>query len=361
MAATGAQLIGSVNAPDAESVFRLVAGELGDHVRRIPDGETGDRLGWIGWQIPALLAAGLVPDGEASADGYTMPQFRVDGPVKFGNLGYADAAIASWAIFDRLQAEGVIPAHVRFQVSLPTPQATVSAWVREEDRATVFPAYRRALFAELDQILDGIPNERLALQWDVAVEIGILDGPFSDPADFETIIDRLADCGDRVPAGVELGYHFCYGDYGHEHFKQPESTALPVKIADRLTAELRRQINWITIPVPRHVDGPEYFAPLSGLRMRPGTEVYLGVVYDRADAAVSKRLIDLAAEAIRSSQPFGVCTECGMGRVPAEQVAETVRKHALVSAPVAFQPFPTVSTTTVAGGVSVAWLGGADG
>ena len=37
--------------------------------------------------------------------------------------GYAEMAIASWSLFDRLQQEGVIPPSVKFQISLPTPIA----------------------------------------------------------------------------------------------------------------------------------------------------------------------------------------------------------------------------------------------
>ena len=42
-----AHLVGSVPLSDAETVFRTVAGTIGDNVQSIPDGETGDRIGWI--------------------------------------------------------------------------------------------------------------------------------------------------------------------------------------------------------------------------------------------------------------------------------------------------------------------------
>jgi len=38
----------------------------------------------------------------------------------------------------------------------------------------VEPAYEAAMFAELDQIAAAIPHHELAIQWDVAVEFGIL-------------------------------------------------------------------------------------------------------------------------------------------------------------------------------------------
>src|ERR1700760_2693512 len=65
-----AQLVGSVPLNSAEEVFRAVAGQLGARVRRIPDGETGDRTVGGGFQIP--MRAGhesfeIVPAAEPDA------------------------------------------------------------------------------------------------------------------------------------------------------------------------------------------------------------------------------------------------------------------------------------------------------
>ena len=50
----GVHLVGSVPLGSAEEVFRRVAEVLGDRLRRIPDGETGPRSDWIGWQYPVF-------------------------------------------------------------------------------------------------------------------------------------------------------------------------------------------------------------------------------------------------------------------------------------------------------------------
>jgi hypothetical protein len=47
---------------------------------------------------------------------------RPDQPAQFAT-GYADMAIQSWAVFERLQKAGVIPAKVKFQICIPTPIA----------------------------------------------------------------------------------------------------------------------------------------------------------------------------------------------------------------------------------------------
>ena len=46
---------GSVNLPDAESVMREITARVPSGLRRIPDGETGDRAGWIFFQAHRFL------------------------------------------------------------------------------------------------------------------------------------------------------------------------------------------------------------------------------------------------------------------------------------------------------------------
>lgn len=42
---------GSVDLPDAETVMREIAARVPAGVRRLPDGETADRAGWIFFQL----------------------------------------------------------------------------------------------------------------------------------------------------------------------------------------------------------------------------------------------------------------------------------------------------------------------
>ena len=65
-----AHLIGSVPLPDCETVFRQVAGELGPYLRRLPDGETGERGRWI------FLQALMLRSHPAMEEDPTEPPFR---------------------------------------------------------------------------------------------------------------------------------------------------------------------------------------------------------------------------------------------------------------------------------------------
>ena len=96
-------------------------------------------------------------------------------------------------------------------------------YVDPGSQSKVAGPYLRKLLEELDDIVEQIPAEQLAVQWDTAVEFAVLEGLmptwFEDAED--GIVAMLAALGYRVPAEVEMGYHFCYGDAGHKHFVEP--------------------------------------------------------------------------------------------------------------------------------------------
>ena len=91
-------------------VFSTVAQTLGDLAPRIPDGETGERLGWIAWTRDHLRKLqALEPIGRRGEPG---PRFRLKSQasdIDLGPLQYAPAAILSYAQFRTLKAQGKIP------------------------------------------------------------------------------------------------------------------------------------------------------------------------------------------------------------------------------------------------------------
>jgi len=332
-----AHLVGSVPLADSETVFRTVAARLGNHLRRIPDGETGIRTNWIQWQFPLLVE---VPQFE-SADEPAGPfgarlQLRSGASgddIVFPDLGYRDAAIESYAVFSRLKREGVIAERVRFQVCLPTPLAVVHIRFIPRDQEAVEQAYERKLLEELDGILEIVPADELAVQWDTAVEFSILEGLLesflSDPQ--RDIRERLVRIGDYVPEAVELGYHLCYGAVNHRHFIEPVDTTKLVAVANGVCEGVSRTVNWMHMPVPRDRGDAAYFAPLSELRLQPSTECYLGLVHITDGVEGTEARIAAAREFVTD---FGVATECGFGRRPAETIPDLLELHANVSAPI---------------------------
>jgi hypothetical protein len=215
-------------------------------------------------------------------------------------------------------------------VCLPTPLAPVTSFVFGESRTAVEPRYEARVFAELDEIVAAIPGQDLAVQWDTAYEFALLEGVtpshFADPE--SAILERLVRIGDRVPAEVELGYHLCYGDSSHRHFKDPDDTAKLALVANHLARHLARPLNWIHLPVPRARADEAYFAPLSTLALQPETELYLGLIHFTDGVEGARRRL-LAARCYIGD--FGVATECGLGRRPAETIPALLDLHAEVA------------------------------
>jgi hypothetical protein len=337
--ARSVQLVGSVPLPTTEAVFRLLAGALGTLAKRLPDGETGKRAYWITSQAyllakhPQFEPAGHKwdPDSgdvpETGAPKYRLRTGVAPGEVAIPPLGYAAAARDSYALFARLKREGVIDRSIRFQVSLPTPLAFIAGLIEPTSQAAVAAAFETAIEGELRQILSEIPHRELAIQWDVCLEIFILEGLrdvyFAKP--FDGCVARLIALGNAVPAEVELGYHFCYGDFRHKHGVEPKDTALMVEMTNALVAGLARPVSWVHYPVPRDRSDDAYYAPLARLELPPESEVYLGLVHNTDGLEGSRRRLEAAR---RHRAAFGVATECGFGRRPAASLPQLLKVHA---------------------------------
>lgn len=319
--------VGSIALPNAATVFETIGRAFGSAVRRIPDGETGNRLGWMEWQTPLLAANPLLEAIPSEGDwrNPTAPdrwkqrtwfRLRPDadaGALQLGDIGYARNAIASYREFAQLKSKGVIAAGVRFMVAIPSPFNLINFQFASDQRAAVEPAYETALLAEVDRIVDAIPHAELSIQWDCAHDMQAYDGAreawFSDKQ--PGIEERLIRIGDYIPADVELGYHFCYGSFGGRHFVEPKDMGAMVRLGNAISDGLRRPLSWLHMPVPVERSDDAYFAPLADLRLKPNCRLYLGLIHDADGLAGTLARISVAQRYVAE---FGIATECGFGR-----------------------------------------------
>jgi hypothetical protein len=128
--------------------------------------------------------------------------------------------------------------------------------------------------------------------------------------------------------------HLCYGDYGHQHFKQPESLRMQVDLVDAVVSGARRPVDWASFTVPQARSDADYFEPLRDLSAGPETELYFALVPyhpdDQADGTTAAQVehIDTAlAESSAGRREWGICTECGMGRVAGDDVPGLLDLH----------------------------------
>jgi hypothetical protein len=332
-------LIGSVPLDSSEQVFRRLSAELGPHLGRMPDGETGERSRWVYFQRQMLL------DHPAMEIDPTVPPYKFvqwDGKVvreieqaRFRpgtdpdkvafETGYDRAALASWDVFKRLRDAGTIAPRTRFQVCLSTPHASGYLYVSGPARQTYFAVYERALKAALANIAKAIPAGDLSIQWDVCQEVLAFENYFKDrPADYKKqTFDMLGRLGDAVQAGIELGYHLCYGSPRDEHLVQPRDTALLVEMLEGIAAATHRRIDFFHIPVPKGRTDEAYYAPLKAWKRPVDTKLYLGLLHhdddagDRIRIAVARKFVD----------DFGLSAECGWGRTEPGRLPGLLKGH----------------------------------
>jgi hypothetical protein len=332
----GVHFVGSIPLGTTSDVFSVLGEIIGARAKRYPDGETGGREQFIRWQARVVAGSPLFEPADTGGGApYRRGAFRLrphvrDADISFGALGYADVARESYAEFARLKRTGVIPADVRFQVSLPTPVTFVSAFFEKADRRRIEPRYEAAMKRDVEAICAAVPSSELAIQWDMPFETFGHDGGWDlhYDNDIGESAMRIARISDEIPAAVEVGVHLCYGDAGHKHILEPKTLATGVTLANALVRTLPRRLAWVHMPVPRDRDDDDYFRPLDDFRLNGDTELYLGLVHYTDGFEGAKRRISAASQ---HAPDFGVAAECGFGRRDPKTIPNLLRLHVAAS------------------------------
>lgn len=333
-------LVGSVPLASARDVFADVSAALGSHLKRIPDGETGERSDWITWLEPAFANNPALEKSDElfriHATGTARIRYRLKPgktvrDVSFDNLFYADVAKQSYAEFAELKRAGKIAPDVRFQIDLVPAHSVIWLFLQDDLHQPLDPLFNQALKREIDKIAAGLPHDQIAIQFDVASAV-FARLQRNEPNAYGKNRDEmlasfgriLSDLANHVPADIELLFHFCYGDSNHKHVIEPTDMNDMVDVANQLTRDVTRPINLIHMPVPRDRADDGYFAPLARLQLRPETELSLGLVhYTDGVAGTRKRM----AAAERYVARFSIATECGFGRRDPATIPQLLRIH----------------------------------
>jgi hypothetical protein len=334
-------LVGSVPLAGAHEVFTEVSKALGPHLKRIPDGETGERGDWITWLEPAFADNPALEKSDElfriHATGtarirYRLKPGKTPDDVVFDNLFYADIAQKSYAQFAALKQQGVVPKDCRFQIDLVPAHSVIWLFLQDDLHQPLDPKFNAALKREIDKIAENLPHDQIAIQFDVASAV-FARLQRNEPnaygrnrnemmASFSRILTDLAD---HVPDDIELMFHFCYGDSNHKHVIEPTDMRDMVEMANRLAADIKRPVNLIHMPVPRDRSDDAYFAPLKDLRLHAETELSMGLVhYTDGLAGTQKRL----SVAQRYLPRFSIATECGFGRRDPATIPALLQIHA---------------------------------
>lgn len=338
----GVMLVGSIPYETAREAMEAFGEPLGAHMVSLPDGEVGWRRFWITRVHFQVLA--IHPDLEViqhprrddgverifAHDASDNWNFRVrDGVARvvFGHpgwrLGYYQDAVNSYETFKSLRSRGVIPAHLRFQVSMPSATSALPQRIFPVagDLEKVMPGYEDAVRAELAAICARIPHEDLAIQWDCSSEMQNVYG--GDETRMEDSIARdlgsIRRISDELPEAVELGFHLCFGTLGGWPRFAPDSPDRAVRLARAFIDGAGRRVDWMHIPLLDRTDAA-YYAPLedlSGISAR----LYLGMIH--AMDTIENRVA--LARAVLPK--FGLAAYCGFGRRSPDELATILRDH----------------------------------
>lgn len=340
---------GSVNLRSTETVMRQLAAHI-PSLTRIPDGETEpeERKGFMNFLLDKFKEAeGLkvvAPEPGRPMEIASEQVILVDGvspsQIQWPEIGYAAYYKQSWAVFHSLQLEGVIGPNVRFQVQFPTPLACVTAFVDRKDALAVLPSFEDALLSDLDKLLADVPPDKIAVQWDLPVEIGALESPeyfaISDSQTVSTIASGLARSINHVPQDIPVGMHLCYGDAGHRHWKEPTSLRTQVSLINALANRVERPMNWAAFTVPQYAKDGDFFSPLETLTPLL-LEPYLALVPyhpQKQEPGTTDEQIRLVKKYLRGRQ-WGICTECGLSQITPEEMPGILALHMSISDKVA--------------------------
>ena len=336
-------LVGSLPADSAGSALRTAAGLFGDLVFALPDGETGPRAAWVGYERERLVRPNpdvvVVQETESPTGiprhAYETPVFGIRPGVTelhWDSWPRIDDAIAGYQVFSALRQEGVIPAQLRFQVGLPFPSSALNGF--KADFAADYPVADRAfedlVGRELRRLSEAVPPADLAIQWDLAYETQDLERvlAWTPEGAWERFAGPVTRLTRLIPEDVLVGYHLCYGTFPEWPMYEARDMALLVRMANFAVASSGRPVDWLHLAGPRYLRSEDrsFFRPLADLE--PGdARVFLGIVLPIDGAAGLRRR---QATASRYLADFGVAMYCGFGRQPGADGTETMREHAAV-------------------------------
>jgi hypothetical protein len=336
-------LVGSVPLDTVEDVMRTFGGALARHLPALPDGEVGERRSWVNrlsYQIfnghldletvkrpkPVDGVEQLLPRSRDDAW-----QFRVKPGVervRFGNpgsrLGYARDAVSSYFVFRTLREKGILPDGLRFQISIPMVNSVIRPlhFPDPQDLPRIRPGFEAALAAEVAAIVEKIPHEDLAIQWDCAWELQAVCGAGKDvpqELEVETHARPIGRLSKVIPEDVQLGFHFCFGTFGGWPAFAPDDLARPVELINAAVVSAGRRVDWVHIPTLDRVD-EKFYAPLRQLDAG-GARVYLGAIHTMDTL---RQRLDVARKFLPK---FGLAAYCGFGRTPPDEMPRILQDH----------------------------------
>ena len=319
----------------------------------MPDGETGPRSDWIVWQYPVFSSRPEFEVGPPGALSYrALPQLRLRDGEDAERLALRGPRL-------RRRGDGLLPR--------PSPASSATAWSRrhcrfqrlaadaaradQRVRAARVPGRARAglrgaaCCTSSSAILEAIPHDQLAIQWDARYEFAMLEGIAVWFEDVRAGVRRAPAAARRgwSPPAVELGFHLCYGDDEHGHFAVPHDAG---KLVERRQRARRPALDRPAELDPHagaaRADDDGVLRAARRARLRRETELYLGLIHVDDGGVGARRRIAAAQQlprATSASPPSAAgaaaapprspgCSRCTASSARRSRRARTARRDA---------------------------------
>jgi hypothetical protein len=187
--------------------------------------------------------------------------------------------------------------------------------------------YEDLVGRELARLLNEIPAEDLAIQWDCAYETQDIEGvlAWTSEGAWERFAGPVRRLTPLIPEEVLVGYHLCYGTFPEWPMYEARDYGVLVRMANFAVAESGRTVDWLHLAGPRYLRSEDrsFFLPLADLEPQDA-RVFLGIVLPIDGVKGLRRRHDTAK---RYLDNFGVAMYCGFGRQPGADGMETMREH----------------------------------
>lgn len=317
-------LVGTVPAADASQAFEVFAATLDGRLpHSIPDGETGDRLDWIERIIEGLKNHPdlyVAEDGDWS--GYEQtPRLDVRKGRRLTSLEldytrYFEESWPAWKEFsERVGGDHVLQVGIPGHIDL----ALVTFGFKPEKGLRNLAPFRDATVREITRI-HAVAGDDVIFQLEIPIPLILLSRL---PAAVQPLVaNRLAaeliKVIERSPMGARFGLHLCYGDMNNEAMGDPEDSGALVRLANALVAVWpeAQKLEFVHAPFARGSEPPslepEFYAPLSGLKLPPGVRFAAGLVHEAHGLETLVGLRDRVESLI--GQAVDVGAACGLGR-----------------------------------------------
>lgn len=331
-----ALLVGSFPAPDARQAMEFGLDALGDRLRALPDGETGDRFHWI---IGAVEKLRHHPDLELRKDGDwsaydKVPVFKERQGHKLRsetlNFGHVAAFDESWPIFEELRRKAGRE-DLAFQQGVPG-DLDMAMFVFGPRCLYKRRPFTEATLEEIRQVYERGGRD-VVFQIEVPVEqvfVAKMPGPLQ-PLMARFMARGIANLARRSPKDARFGIHLCVGDMNHKSLVRMNDARPIVQLANAIAAQWPADaspLEYIHVPFSAAGVAPPsdatWYGALENLNLPAHVRLVAGFAHADQTLEEQRRIRDQIERLAR--RRVDVSTTCGLGRCSPEDAAAAIKR-----------------------------------